>query len=90
MEKDSILCTPLKNANVSPFDGLKLPSSTPIDLENKQNCVQPNRQEEKTEKDIHDIVDPNDLDEHIMNQNRNLIKTSCLPKYVSPLDKRDK
>lgn len=70
-------------------DDVILVSSTPTEIKDKPNSAQENHQdsEKKTETDIQDIVDPNDLNEHIMNQNKNLMKTTNLPKYTSPLDK---
>lgn len=88
--------TPLKtnvDLNISELDDNKiLPSSTPIEIKTKLNPIQrkQEQQEVETKTDIFDIVDPNDLNEHIMNHHNDIVKTSNLPKYVSPLDKREK
>lgn len=75
-----------------------LASSTPITKGNreltngirKEHIIE-QKEEQKTERDIQHIVDPNDLNEQIMNQNKICItKPASLPKYVSPLDKREK
>lgn len=104
-QKDPISLTPLKTKNLIPTnqnkleDGTLLATSTPIiEKGGKELIISTSKEsntdqelELKTEKDIQHIVDPNDLNEQIMNQ----IKISAsqapnLPKYVSPLDKREK
>lgn len=96
MQKDPVFTTPVKvteDLSLSQLeDNVILASSTPIATNNPPNFHQQQQKqsEAKTEKDIHEIVDPNDLNEHIMYRNKNLTETSNLPKYVSPLDKRDK
>lgn len=94
MQKNPVQTTPVKvNADLSVSrleNGLILASSTPIATNLPQKPQQ--ESEANVEKDIlMDIVDPNDLNDHIMNLNKNIAtNTSNLPKYVSPLDKREK
>lgn len=98
MQKNPVRTTPVKtigDLSVSQLeDGPILASSTPISTNHSTNLLQKPQQESEVnvEKDIlMDIVDPNDLNDHLMNLNKNIAtNTSNLPKYVSPLDKREK
>lgn len=87
---------------IEPVDRLNLENKTtlpspPNQIKSKtlpesidKNCNVEQRAESKSDTDIHQIVDPNDLNDQIMSQNKiSVTKSSSLPKYVSPLDKRE-
>lgn len=89
-----ITSTPLKNyVENKSVDLNKLEDSAILPPKPKEpaSCVNNVVSTQESPKDIQNIVDPNDLNDEIMCRNTtSLPKAPSLPKYISPLDKRQR